>query len=81
MSGGGMPVGHHVNYRDAKGWRVPRYGTFARRVYVLMLGNYTAKEISRQLGVTHVRAAHACFCIRNSDKANRWRDLYPRKRS
>jgi hypothetical protein len=80
MTNGGMPLGHQVNHRDTNGWRVPRYGTFARRVYVLMLKHYTAKEISEVLAITHVRAAHACFCIRNPDRSNIFRNRYPRKR-
>jgi hypothetical protein len=44
-----LKVGHQLNKRDRKGWRIPRPGTLSRKIYEMINSGMTPKEISEAL--------------------------------
>jgi len=57
--------------RDANGWRVPREGTVARRVYDLTQQQIDPLAISERIGRSPNYVAVVLWKIRNADAANR----------
>ena len=69
----------HILPRDSHGWRVPKHGSLARKVYVMMLQRYSANQIAARLAISSHKAATICYKIKHPDKANLWRNQYRRR--
>ena len=62
--------GYKIRQRDERGWRIPRDGTKARRIYDLMVQGYKAKKISEILGCGRYSTEVAACRIRQPEHTN-----------
>lgn len=59
--------------RDSRGWRVPKAGTKALRVYRLMVAGKSLREIHDAVGENYHTVGVRCWEIRNADLMNKRR--------
>ena len=76
-----MAVRPNIRPRDELGWRVPRPGTVAAKIYALARKGLNAAEIAGQLGRERQTVAAHLFKIKQPERGNQlgnaWRERRP----